>query len=193
MKKLLAAIFVAALGVYPLFADDVADVKALLIKDLELGANGDFMGSLALRTPDCVEVSPENTLNYQQGKWISLALDGEHPVEFFLAALALGSHGEFKTPTEDLMAWIRAMTSDPDFLREYKAEAAKMLAAFKADQALQLKTLKIVGIEVDGDAATAHIELDANTPRGIRHYAGTISLRKVDGKWMYCKSVFEYR
>ena len=193
MKKLFGAVLAVLLGAVSLFAGDAEEIKALLIKDLELGARGDFMGSLALRTPDCVEVSPENTLNYQQGKWISLALDGEHPVEFFLAALALGSHGEFKTPTAEQLVRIRAVTSDPDFLREYKAEAAKMLAAFKADQALQLKTLKIVGIEVDGDAATAHIELDANTQKGIRHYAGTISLRKVDGKWMYCKSVFEYK
>lgn len=193
MKKFIVSLLVVLCGGVSLFADGVADVKAVLIRDLELGVSGDFMGTLALRTPDYVEVSPRGTINYEQAKWMFLALDGEHPEEFFMASLALGSHGEFKSPSAEQMARIRAVTSDQDFLREYKAEAAKMLAAFKADQELQLKTLKFVGIEVDGDFATARIELGANTPRGIRHYAGTISLRKVGGKWMFRKSVFEYK
>lgn len=189
MKKFIVTLLVALCGAVSLFAGDAEDIKALLIKDLELGASGDFMEELALRTPDYVEISPTGTINYEQAKWMFLALDGEHPEEFFLASLALGSHGEFKAPTAEMMARIRAVTSNPDFLREYKEVAAKTLAAVKADQELQLKTLEIVSVEVGGDSATARIELDSNN----KHHVGTISLRKIGGKWMFCKSVFEYK
>ena len=194
MKKFLGAVLAVMLGAVSLFAGDAEEIKALLIKDLELGARGDFQGALSLRTPDFVEVSSDGTVTLEQCRWLFLALDGEHPEEFFLTALVHESRGEFKAPTAEQMMRIRAVTRDPDFLREYKAESAKMLEGFKADQALQLKTLKIVGIEVDGDSATARVEFDSKPPRGgIEHTFGTISLRRVDGKWMICKAVFAYK
>ena len=148
----------------------------------------------ALWTQDFVEVAPDGaTFDYEQFQRMFLAIDGEHPEEFMLTIMVWNSRGKFKTPTSEQMERIREAARDPSFLRTYKEWTPQWRENFKADQALQLKTMKVVGIEVDGDAATARIELDSKTQEGIRHYAGTISLRKVGGKWMICKSVFEYK
>ena len=52
MKKFFAALLVALFGAVPLFADDVADVKATFVRELELSKAGDFAGKLALYAPD---------------------------------------------------------------------------------------------------------------------------------------------
>ena len=83
MKKFFAALLVALFGTVSIFADDVADVKLTIVKNLELDANGDFAGSWALYAPDYQETSSDGvTVNYEQLQWMTLALDGKHPVEF---------------------------------------------------------------------------------------------------------------
>ena len=85
MKKFFVSLLVALFGAMPLFADDVADVKAVIVKDCELQAKGDFAEAFALLAPDYRESDPDGmTANYEQTKWIVLSLDGRHPEEFLL-------------------------------------------------------------------------------------------------------------
>ena len=193
MKKFFAAVLTAVLGISALCAGEKEDIKALLIKDLELSAQGRFAEALALRTPDFVEIGEHGTFTYEQSRWLSLALDGEHPEEFLLTLLAVESRGEFKAPTAEQMARIREEARKPEFLQGYKELVPQLLASLKDDQALQLKTLKFVSITVDGDAAVAVIEYDSKSSKGIKHEVGTITLRKVDGSWKICKGVIKYK
>ena len=191
MKKLFAAVLTAVLGISALCAGEKEDIKSLLIKDLELSAQGRLAEALALRTPDFVESGENGDMTYEQCKWLCLGLDGEHPEEFLLTLLAAESRGEFKTPTPEQMARVRELARDPEFLQKYKELAPQLLAIFKADQEHQLKTLKFVSITVDGDRAVAVIEFDSAPPKGVKHNVGTITLRKVDGSWKICKAVSE--
>ncbi len=186
MKKLFAALLVALCGAVPLFAGDAEEIRALLIKDLELVVNGDFTGTLALRTPDFVETIELGTFTIEHSRWMALSLDGKHPEEFLLLSAAVGNRGAL---TPEMMARIREAAHDPRFLREYAEIVPGLLANIKADAALQLKTLKIIGIKVDGDSAIAVVEYDDKIPEGIRHRSGTISLRKINGTWMFYRSV----
>ena len=186
MKKLFLSLLVALCGVVPLFADDAEEIRALLIKDLELGVNGDFMGTLALRTPDFVETTELGTFSIEHTRWMALSLDGKHPEEFLLLSAAVVNRGAL---TPEMMARIREAARDPSFLREYAKIIPELFANIKADAALQLKTLKIIGVKVDGDSAIAVVEYDDKIPEGIRHRSGTIYLRKVNGTWMFYRSV----
>ena len=193
MKKFFAAVLTAVLGISALCAGEKEDIKALLIKDLELSAQGRLAEALALRTPDFVEIDETGTFTYEQSRWMSLALDGEHPEEFLLTLLAVKSHGAFKAPTAEQMARIREEARKPEFLQGYKRLVPQLLASIKADQELQLKTLKFVSITVDGDAATAFIEYDSDTSGSVEHRICTVTLRKVDGNWKICKGVVKYK
>ena len=189
MKKLLVAIFAAVLGVASLFAGDAEDVKGVILKDMELGAQGDFMAMLALRTPDYVESGEHGTFSYEHFKWSVLMLDGRHPEEFVLTLWAISTRGTQAKPTEEQMAKIRELAANPEFLKTYQEAFPDMVAAIKADQALQLKTTKFVSVDVDGDSATVVGEYDTNASGAVKHKTATVTLRKVDGAWKICKAV----
>ena len=77
MKKFFVSLLVALCGAMPIFADDVADVKAVIVRDCELQAKGDFAGAFALCAPDYRETGSDGeTSNYEHTKWIALSLDG---------------------------------------------------------------------------------------------------------------------
>lgn len=189
MKKLLVAIFAAVLGVSSLFAGDAEDIKGVIIKDMELGAQGDFIAMLALRTPDYVAVDEYGTFNYEHLKWSILMLDGRHPEEFVLTMWVVSTRGTEARPTEEQMAKIRELAGNPEFVKSYREHIPKFVSAIKADQALQLKTNKFVRVDVDGDSATVVGEYDANASGAVRHKTATVTLRKVDGAWKICKVV----
>ena len=191
MKKFFAAVLTAVLGISALCAGEKEEVRALLIKDLELSAQGRLAEALALRTPDFVESGENGDMTYEQCKWLCLGLDGEHPEEFLLTIVAAQSRGAFKTPTPEQMARVRELARGPEFLQKYKELVPQLLAIFKADQARQLKTLKFVSITVDGGRAVAVIEYDSESPNGVKHKVGTITLRKVDGSWKICNAVLK--
>ena len=191
MKKTVAMLVMLAAAM--LCAGEAENVKAVVVKDWQLAAQGKFAESLALRTPDFVEIDETGTFTYEQSRWLSLALDGEHPEEFLLTLLAGKSHGAFKAPTAEQMARIREEARKPEFLQGYKRLVPQLLASLKADQELQLKTLKFVSITVDGDAATAVIEYDSDTSGSVEHRIYTVTLRKVDGNWKICKGVVKYK
>ena len=150
MKKLFVLIFALAVGAVSLCAGDVEDVKECLIKDMALGAQGDFITTLTLRTPDYVEVNEHGTFNYEQSKWAILMLDGRHPEEFVLTVWAISTRGAEAKPSEEQMAKIRELAANREFLKSYHDSIPDLVAAVKADQELQLKTKKFVSVDVDG-------------------------------------------
>ena len=185
MKKILIAIFVATFGVSPLFADDVADIKAVIVRDCELAAKGDCLGAAAQWTPDYQEVSPEGTMNYAQAKRALVAMDGNHPEEFMmtLSLVRLGAE-----PNPDMAEGIRLLAQNPEFLEKYRDAAKRMAEILKASAALELKTMKFVDVKSDGDQATAVLT--------YRHVIGgerqeTVTLRKIDGEWRIARRVIE--
>ncbi|MBP5530843.1 MAG: hypothetical protein J6Y54_02280 [Lentisphaeria bacterium] len=74
-------------------SDDVAEVKRVLVKDLELTAEGKFREIPALRTPDFVEESHGSTSTLEQMEWLTTALDGKHPEEFALLMVTGQNNG----------------------------------------------------------------------------------------------------
>ena len=194
MKKIFALLLVALFGAVPLFADDVADVKATFVRELELSKAGDFAGKLALYAPDYLETAPDGmTANYEQAKWLMLALDGKHPKEFLLVWATDQLKGA-EIPAE-MMARIDAAARNPEFIKEYEAGIPTVVAMIKAEADLELKTLKFVNVKVDGGEAVAVVEYDSSDPdsKEIKHKIATFSLRKVDGQWIFYRSVIKIK
>lgn len=185
MKKFLAALLVALCGFVSLFADDIADVKAVIVKDCELAAEGDFLGAAARWMPDYREISSEGTFTYAQAQRAFVSLDGKHPEEFLLTTAMVKNGVE---PNPDLAEGIHLLAQEPDFLKDYPIRAKRMADMIKAAAALELKTTKFVDIKVNEDKATAVLT--------YRHINGgtrreTLSLRKIDGAWRISRRVIE--
>ena len=185
MKKLFVTLLVALCGAVPLFADDVADVKAVIVRDCELAAQGDCLGAAERWTPDYQEVSPEGTMNYAQAKRALVAMDGKHPVEFLTTLVMVRNGAE---PNPDLAEGIRLLAQDREFLEKYPTAAKQMAEVLKASAALELKTLKFVSVKTDGGNATAVLTYQHVTGGQRRE---TVSLRKIDGEWRIARRVIE--
>ena len=189
MKKLLLSLLVALCGAVSLFADDAADVKAVIVKDLELDAKGDFTGSFALYAPDYQETDSEGvTMNYEQLRWMTLAFDGKHPVEFLRFCYSAENNGAM--PPREELPRIDRLAHTPECLEIYRKVLPDLVAGQKAEAALALKTLEFVSVRVDGNKAVAIVEYDSKDEKsGVKRTIEIFSLRKVDGKWMFYRSV----
>ena len=193
MRKFFAALLIALFGAAPLFADDVADVKATIVRDIELSIAGDFAARLELYASDYLETDSTGlTTNYEQAKWLMLALDGKHPREFLLVLATAHLKGA-EIPAE-IMARIDAMTGNPELIKRYETGIPTVVAMIKAEAKLELKTLKFVSVKVDGDKAVVIAEYDSRDPASdeIKRKIATVSLRKVDGKWLFYRSVIKF-
>ena len=181
MKKFLFSLLVALCGFVPLFADDVAEVKMVIVKDCELAAKGDFLGAAARWTSDYQEVNPDGTFSHAQVKRSFLALDGKHPEEFLITWFMYHSGGREPKPQE--MEEIRKDLRDPEFAEAYPTAAKQFTEQLKRSAARQLETMKFVSVKVDGDRATA--VLTYRQAMGNREIPAreTLSLRKIDGTW----------
>jgi len=195
MKKFLAALLIALSGFVPLFAADVADVKTVLVKICELMAKGDFAGALALHTPDYQETAPDGiTVNYQLLQWFAAALDGKHPEEWRLVFFVTVEN-KGVMPDAEMEAKLRKAAGNPEYIKLYKTAVPLAVKRAQTGAAFRLKNLQIVSVEVDGDRATAVTETaspDFKTG-ALRKYRATAFLRKVDGKWMFHRSVGKYK
>ena len=190
MKKFFAAVFACVMGISSLFAGDVEDVKAVILKDMEAGAQGKFAECLPLRTPDYVEVCESGEFTYEHMRWTVLAMDGDHPEEFLLMLLVIRTNGKLQL-TPDIRARVSEAARAPEFIENYKASIGKLAAMLQADQKLQLKTTKFVSVDIDGDSATVVGEYDSNASGSIVHKTATVTLRKVNGAWKISKAVIE--
>lgn len=182
MKKFLAVLLVALCGAASLFADDVADVKSVFLKECEFAATGDFIATLSLRTPDFVEVNEFGTFDYAQTKWMLLALDGKHPEEFALMLMATETRGRKFSP--EMLDLIREKGRDPEFVRRYEMAITDLTAKLKADARHEFKTLKFKSVKVDGDSAVAVIEYDSLI---TGHRVSVVRLRRENGVWRFCR------
>ena len=191
MRKFFAALLVALFGAVSIFADDVADVKLTIVKNLELDANGDFAGSWALYAPDYQETSSDGvTVNYEQLQWMTLALDGKHPVEFVRFLYSVKNNGAM--PPREELPRIDRLAHTPECLEIYRKVLPELVAGQKAEAALALKTLEFVSVRVDGNKAVAIVEYDSKDEKsGVKRTIETFSLRKVDGTWMFYRSVIK--
>lgn len=186
MKKLFVTLLIVLCGAVSLYADDVADVKAVIVRDCEFAAKGDFHSVIARWTPDYRETSWAGTFGYAQTKRLIISLDGKHPVEYLTTLVMLRNGAE---PTPDMAEKIRQAAQRPEFFERYQDEVKQMADVLKRTAALELKTLKFVNVEVDGDKATAVLiyrqaVLDANV-------CEIVSLRKIDGEWWIARRVLK--
>jgi hypothetical protein len=189
MKKFFAVLLVILAGAMPLRADDTADVKAVILKEWELIAKGDFVGVLPLLTKDYRGLG---RFNYEQTKWMFIGLDGKHLEEFVLFTAVAFKNGETLTPEEleKCRADARDMLSDPMVVKAYEAEAKKYSAKMREWAAFTLKHHKFVSVKVDGDSAVAEIVLESKPgepPRRSRPIV--IRLRRLDGAWRISEDV----
>ena len=191
MKKFFALLLLAALfGAVPLFADDVDDVKARIVKQCELGAKGDFAGVLALCAPDYREISSDGrTFNYEQIKWLMLSLDGKHPGEFLLVTATIKNNGAM--PPADVISKLRLAARDPEIVKKYEGLIPQLAAMMKAAAALELKTLKFDSVKLYGDNAVVIIRYDSKDEKSgeIKQKTEIVVLRKIDSEWKLCRTV----
>ena len=191
MKKFFAVLLVALFGAMPLFADDAADVKATILKSAEAGLKGDYSAVLAFYTPDFQSTTPEMTINYEMSKTMFLAMDGKHPEEFLTFTMMVAQ--ELKL-SEEMKAKIREAAKSPEFMKQYETLAPMMRVMAKIGVGVALKTIKFVSFKVDGDNATAVYEaLTVDKNGDVKEAVCTTSLRRVNGAWLICRSVMEYK
>ena len=186
MKKFFLALLVALCGFVSLFADDIADVKAVIIREFELAAKRDFAGVLALRATDFQHITQYGeTYGYDQVKWMLLALDGKHPREYLLFGVFMRSGGDL--PAQELYT----KTLSPELLKTYEKMWPKLAADFADSAKFMLKTLKFVSVTVDGDKAVVVIEYDSKGEMlwEVYHFIETVCLRKVNGKWLMYRCI----
>ena len=194
MKKFLTVLLVALLGAMPPFADDAADVKAVIVSDFELQKAGDFAGKLALYAPDYLEMDPDGkTIDYKQAKLVMQAFDGKHPKAILL--LVAMEHLKGAEIPPDMMARIDETARNPEFVKQYEAAVPNAVAMLKAEADLELKTLAFVSVKVEGDKAVALVEYDSKDPKTgeIKRKVVNVSLRKTDGKWLFYRSVIKFK
>ena len=180
---------VALCGTVPLFADDVDDVKAVIIRDCELGMKGDFAGALALRAPDyqCTD-SNGVTFNYEQTKWMLLALDGKHPVEFWLFLYSAKNDGAM--PPADQRSRMDRLARTPKYVALYEKTWPMLAAAGKAAAESELRTLKFIDVSVSGNRAVVILEYAVRDESGmLQAKIEKVSLRKFKGAWRMSRCV----
>ena len=189
MKKFLVSLLVAALGTMSLFAGDAENVKAVIIRDCELTKNGDFAASLALRTRDYRGNDSRGvTFNYEQTKWMLLALDGRHPEEFWLFLYAVKNHGAM--PPEDQRPRMHRLAHTPKYVELYEKTWPELAAAAKAAAESELKTIKFIDVKISGNNAVVVFEYAIEDESGVlKTNIDTVSMRKVDGKWLMYQTV----
>ena len=190
MKKFFAALLVALFGAMSLFADDAADVKAVIVRDFELTIKGDFAGKFAAYAPDYLETDSDGmTINYEQAKWVVLMLDGKHPKEFLLVMATVELKGAAIPP--EMMARIDEVVRNPEFVKQYEEAIPVVVAMLKEEAAFELKSLNFISVNVNGNEAVVVDEYDSKDAKSgeIKHKVCTASLRKVDGKWMIYRSI----
>ena len=192
MKKFFVALLVALFGAVPLFADDVADVKAAIVKQWELAAKGDFAGKLKLLAPDYRETDPEGTtLDYGQIRIVLLALAGDHPEEFWLMLYMVKN--DFKMPPEDQLPRMKELVRTPKYVELYKKTLPELVAMEKARAAAELKTLKFTSVKVNGDYAAAAVWYDSSDSGKIEPKTELTSLRRINGEWRIFRLVTKNR
>ena len=86
---------------------------------------------------------------------------------------------------------IRQIAHGPEFIKSYERVNPQIVSGMKSAAALRLKSLEFISVKVEGDLAVAVVEhdrLDRKTD-ALKREIVTISLRKVNGKWMFYRSV----
>ncbi len=190
MKKFFALLLVALFGAMPLFADDVDDVKAVIVKNCKLGVKGDFAGVLAMYAPDFRSINSNGlTFNYEQTKWLILTLDGKHPKEFLLVAATLEKKGVMLSADE--VQEIHQAASNPEIVKKYKQILPQLVAEMKAGAALELKTLKFDTVKLYGNQAVLIINYDSKEDQSgeIKQKTEIIVLRKIGSEWKIYREV----
>ena len=184
MKKFFAAIFAAVLGASALLAGDAEDVKAVLVRQCELTAAGDFAGVAASLAPDYVEMTPLGVFNRTQIRWACEAWDGKHPEEYMLTVCMQQTKGY--GPDAAMEKEARIAARKPEFIKFYEKQIAEMVPRLKASAALSLKTARFIDIKIDGDSARVVYEYDALdlADGSVRHRTAIAALRRIDGKWL---------
>ena len=185
MKTFLVAMMAVMLGAAALFAGDEENVKALVLKDWQMAAEGKFTENLALRAPDYIEKTGSLTISYEQCKWLLTSLDGKHPMEFLLALVTIKLHGA-KIPA-DTMAQIREVAHKPECIRYYEKAYLQLAAELKDNAAFELKTLKFISAKVDGNSATVVVEYKRKS--STIPVTQTVSLRRFGEAWKISKVV----
>lgn len=190
MKKLFAALLVVLCGAASLFADDVADVKAVIFKNHELQARHDFAAVPALYSPDYLYVDALGECrDYVMLKLSCAAMDGKHPEEFLQYVEMLKNNCQLPSP--ETMAQISQMALDPAVVRLYKTTLVKILAYGDKELAAWRRSVKFVRCEVKGDLATVVAEYDGHDPDSgaAKHKIVTMILRRKNGVWRFYREI----
>lgn len=185
MKRIFAVLLVALCGAVSLFADDVADVKAVSEKQYELFVAGDFVGMAAALAPDFVQIESHGVFNLKHVKWMYASLDGKHPEEFMLGSFALRTRGN--GPDAEMEQKLRLSARNPKFIKFYEEHLAKRLPLLKKAAEQANRTCKYIDIRIDGDSARVVSECEildiVDTGGTVMHQVSVTVLRRIDGKW----------
>ena len=188
MKKLLLTLFTLTLSLTSLFANEAA-VKETIIRDIKFVVDGKIAETLKYYTPDIVSIDFDTgrKLYYNDMLLMSKGMDGKHPEEFIIMLYKAQSN---KDPDPNQEKALREYAKSGQFLLAYPKLCDMMESIIKQACEIELKTIKFVKVEINGDRATVVVEYESLdvTKKELNvtnRKTATHKLRKVKGVWMF--------
>lgn len=192
MKKLFAVILTSILAISCLFADDAADVKQTIMRDIEYSRDCKVSKLLEIYTRDIVVIEYNGVKSTYKDYELMRDFLEKNSIEAFLQ-IVFKAEMEREPDTRELMA-LQKMAKNENAKMELKYYQNRMKKLVNSMIDLHLKTIKFKDIKINkGKTARVIVEFTSyENPRMISKIQeqGVIDLRKENGTWKICKEVF---
>lgn len=192
MKKLFAVILTSILAISYLFADDAADVKQTIMRDIEYSRDCKVSKLLEIYTRDIVVIEYNGVKSTYKDYELMRDFLEKNSIEAFLQ-IVFKAEMKREPDTRELMA-LQKMAKNENAKMELKYYQNRMKKLVNSMIDLHLKTIKFKDIKINkGKTARVIVEFTSyENPRMISKIQeqGVIDLRKENGTWKICKEVF---
>ena len=192
MKKLFAVILTSILAISCLFADDAADVKQTIMRDIEYSRDCKVSKLLEIYTRDIVVIEYNGVKSTYKDYELMRDFLEKNSIEAFLQ-IVFKAEMKREPDTRELMA-LQKMAKNENAKMELKYYQNRMKKLVNSMIDLHLKTIKFKDIKINkGKTARVIVEFTSyENPRMISKIQeqGVIDLRKENGTWKICKEVF---
>lgn len=192
MKKLFAVILTSILAISCLFADDAADVKQTIMRDIEYSRDCKVSKLLEIYTRDIVVIEYNGVKSTYKDYELMRDFLEKNSIEAFLQ-IVFKAEMKREPDTRELMT-LQKMAKNENAKMELKYYQNRMKKLVNSMIDLHLKTIKFKDIKINkGKTARVIVEFTSyENPRMISKIQeqGVIDLRKENGTWKICKEVF---
>ena len=182
-------IFISLLAFFSLglSADDISDVKNVIIQDIKNSSELNF--DLSCYTRDYKNIDKDGVIfTLQDMELLIQALDGRHPYEFAILEYKLNNG---KNPSAAEQKNLKESSQTQEFIDLYKIEVSLLQNLIKDSSLLELKTISFKQVEVRGNTATVVYQADSiDDDFEVRKFISEVTqctLRKEKDKWKICE------